>query len=78
MYNIRLLIVILLNSLLKHHTFAVSPIRHRMQLARHVNYAQFETEGKLGKDKENLDKGTIILLCWLVNNTRAVGMKIKM
>lgn len=49
-----------------------------MQLARHVNYAQIETEGKLGKDKENLDKGTIILLCWLANNTRAVGTKIKM
>lgn len=68
-----------LNShLLKRHTFAVSPIRHRMQLARHVNCAQFETEGKLGKDKENLDKGTIILLCWLANNTRIVGTKIKM
>lgn len=68
-----------LNShLLKRHTFAVSPIRYRMQLARHVNYAQFETEGKLGKDKENLDKGTIILLCWLANNTHAVGTKIKM
>lgn len=49
-----------------------------MQLARHVNYAQLETEGKLGKDKENLDKGTIILLYWLANNTRAVGTKIKM
>lgn len=56
----------------------LSPIRHRMQMARHVNYAQLETEGKLGKDKENLDKGTIILLCWLANNTRAVGTKIKM